>query len=136
MFTFYLFLYLYLHTHKLTYSLFCILHFYVNTHFTTLTTTTSWVHIYIITFIQNLKVVLMKHWRMDLLLHHGVALTGIISLVYNQLYPCSSAPVAATELISIFRYTDTVKCKCIFYVVEKSIASLYNSVHHLYSYIP
>jgi hypothetical protein len=49
-----------------------------------------------------IMVVLMKHWRVDLLLHHGVALTGIISLVVNELYPCSSAPVAATELISVF----------------------------------
>lgn len=42
------------------------------------------------------------HLRMDLLLHHGVALTGILSLIFSSLYPCASAPVAATELISVF----------------------------------
>jgi hypothetical protein len=39
----------------------------------------------------------------DLLIHHGVALAGIISLITNRLYPCSAAPVAVTELISLFR---------------------------------
>lgn len=44
----------------------------------------------------------MGHLRPDLLMHHGVALTGIISLIVSNLYPCASAPVAATELISVF----------------------------------
>lgn len=46
--------------------------------------------------------IVMGHYRTDLLIHHGVALSGIISLVYNRLYPCASAPVAVTELISLF----------------------------------
>jgi hypothetical protein len=49
------------------------------------------------------KVVLLQHFRADLLIHHGVALCGIVSLVVNKLYPCASAPVAVTELISLFR---------------------------------
>jgi len=49
-----------------------------------------------------IMVVLLQHWRVDLLIHHGVALCGIVSLVANKLYPCSSAPVAVTELISLF----------------------------------
>ena len=54
-------------------------------------------------FVSDLTIIIaLKHWRTDLLVHHGVALTGIVSLVLNNLYPCSSAPVAVTELISLF----------------------------------
>jgi hypothetical protein len=54
-------------------------------------------------FVSDLAIIMyLKHWRTDLLVHHGVALTGIVSLVVNDLYPCSSAPVAVTELISLF----------------------------------
>ena len=54
-------------------------------------------------FVSDLAIIIaLKNWRKDLLIHHGVALTGIISLVANKLYPCSSAPVAVTELISLF----------------------------------
>jgi len=49
-----------------------------------------------------IMLVVMKHYRVDLLIHHGIALSGIVSLVVHKLYPCSSAPVAVTELISLF----------------------------------
>lgn len=54
-------------------------------------------------FVSDLILMLhMGHFRQDLLFHHGVALTGISSLILGQMYPCSSSPVAATELISVF----------------------------------
>jgi len=55
-----------------------------------------------------IMVVLLQHWRMDLLFHHGVALTGISSLILNNLYPCASAPVAVTELISLFSGVESM----------------------------
>lgn len=61
------------------------------------------IHFFLWYFVADLIIMVsLAHWRADLLVHHAVALTGIISLVSNNLYPCSASPVAVTELISIF----------------------------------
>mmetsp|Transcript_54046 Transcript_54046/g.149117 ORF Transcript_54046/g.149117 Transcript_54046/m.149117 type:complete len:263 (+) Transcript_54046:261-1049(+) len=65
------------------------------------------------------------HLRTDLLLHHGVALTGIISLIASNLFPCASAPVAATELISVFSGIEAMLPK------PKDRTPGENHIHHI-----
>lgn len=61
------------------------------------------IHFFLWYFLADLCIMLsIGHLRSDLLMHHGVALAGIVSLILFDLYPCASSSVAATELISLF----------------------------------